>query len=536
MSSGSWQDVVRQKRDTRTRLIEPFLGHSDGATDASILGIDNVAELTRLYEDGKLRARDVLEAYIKRLAIGAGTCQTPADTVSQTNCLTEVFFEETLREADKLDDYFQQHGKLIGPLHGVPITLKDQFDVKGADSTIGYVSRAFQPASEDAAIVRILKDLGAVVLAKTNLPQSIMWCETENPLWGLTVNPRDPSFTPGGSTGGEAALLALQGSMIGWGTDIGGSIRIPSHINGLWGLKPTSSRLPYQGVPVSTEGQEHVPSSVGPLARSLSSLVTIMQTVIQSKPWVLDPKVVPIPWRQDMYEEIQSRPMRIGILVDDGVVKVHPPIERVLKELEAKLKSAGHEVVSWDCSGHRECIEIMDLFYTADGGEDIRREVQAGGEPFIPHVEALVNRGQAISVYEYWQLNKRKLAAQKAYNDKWNSTKSPATGEPLDVILMPTMPHVAVPHRTCRWVGYTKVWNFLDYTALSFPAGQVQAEVDTVLEDQYEPRNDHDAWNWKLYDPKTMDGHPVGLQIVGRRFEEEKVLGAAAVIENYIKA
>jgi len=88
--------------------------------------------------------------------------------------LTEVFFEDALKEAVKLDEYYQAHGKLIGPLHGVPVTLKDQFDIQGADSTIGYVSRAFQPAKENAALVKILKDLGAIILAKTNLPQSIM--------------------------------------------------------------------------------------------------------------------------------------------------------------------------------------------------------------------------------------------------------------------------------------------------------------------------------------------------------------------------
>jgi amidase len=161
--------------------------------------------------------------------------------------------------------------------------------------------------------------------------------------------------------------------------------------------------------------------------------------------------------------------------------------------------------------------------------------VEAGGEPFIPHVEALINRGKAISVYEYWQLNKRKVAAQQAYNKKWNTLKGPKAGHPVDFILMPTMPHVAVPHRSCRWVGYTKVWNVLDYTALSFPAGRVDGHVDVKPEDSYEPRNEMDASNWSLYDPEMMDGHPIGLQLVGRRFEEEKILGAAAVIEKILK-
>ncbi|KIX06264.1 uncharacterized protein Z518_04239 [Rhinocladiella mackenziei CBS 650.93] len=534
MAKRSWEEIVREKCETRQRLVEPYLDKTNGEreTAVAVLNIDNVECLTSLLASGKVKAHDITLSYIRRypnewnypahLSLTNWDRSRAAEAHQMTNCLTEVFFDDAIKEADRLDDYYHRHGKLIGPLHGIPVTLKDQFDVAGADSTMGYVSRAFSPADKDAVLVHILRDLGA-------------WCETENPLWGLTTNPRNPDFTPGGSSGGEGVLLALQASMIGWGTDIGGSIRIPSHMNGLWGLKPTSSRLPYQGVPVSTEGQEHVPSSVGPLTRSLSSLTTVMQQVIEMKAWIFDPKVVPIPWRQDVYEEVHQRPLTIGVLFDDGVVKVHPPIERVLRELESKLKAAGHEIVPWDASGHRECIEIMDLFYTADGGEDIRREVQAGGEPFIPHVEALINRGSPISVYEYWQLNKRKLAAQKAYNEKWNTIKSPMTGRSVDVVLMPTMPHTAVPHRTCRWVGYTKVWNFLDYTALSFPAGQVIASKD-IAPPEYQPRNDYDAWNWKLYDPVTMDDHPVGLQIVGRRFEEEKVLGVASVINQIMRA
>lgn len=98
------------------------------------------------------------------------------------------------------------------------MTLKDQFNVKGYDTTIGYVGRAFKPAADDANLVKILEDAGVVFIAKTNLPQSIMWCETENPLWGLTTRPDNPELTPGGSTGGETVLLALHGSLLGWGT------------------------------------------------------------------------------------------------------------------------------------------------------------------------------------------------------------------------------------------------------------------------------------------------------------------------------
>lgn len=130
-------------------------------------------------------------------------------------------------------------------------------------------------------------------------------------------------------------------------------------------------------------------------------------------------------------------------------------------------------------------------------------------------------------------MNKRKIAAQQAYNKMWNTMKS-SSGRPVDVLLVPTMPHTAAPHRSCRWVGYTKLFNFLDYTALSFPAGKASKALDGQIPSGYRPRNSLDAWNWDQYDIEKMDGHTVGLQIVGRRFEEEKVLGVAHQVQKML--
>ncbi|KAJ5204029.1 uncharacterized protein N7498_004908 [Penicillium cinerascens] len=538
----SWERIVAQKRAARDQLLAPYLVDDEEQRQPRvhrvdersrlkdpemqiITDIDGIEELSRSLRKGEFTAEQVTKAYIKRAVVAH----------QLTNCLSEVVFEDALEQARKLDVHFDAAREPKGPLHGVPITLKDQFNLTGVDTTLGYVGRSFAPADEDAVLVQLLKSMGAIVIAKTNLPQSIMWAETENPLWGLTTNPRNPDFSPGGSTGGEGSLLALHGSLLGFGTDIGGSVRIPQSIMGLYGLKPSSSRYPYQGVPVSTEGQEHVPSSIGPMTRDLASLRYITQLIADSRPWDLDPRCVPLPWNEPAFQDIQSRPMVIGLIIDDGVVKVHPPIARALQELSAALKAQGHDIVTWDTSDHAACMEIMDLFYTVDGGEDIRRDVTVAGEPYIPHVEALVNRGKPISVWEYWQFNKRKLAAQKKYLDKWNAVRS-SSGKPVDVLLSPTLPHTSIPHRMFRWVGYTKIWNFLDYTALTFPVDQVRAGRDTLTGQPYTPRNPLDEWNWNLYDAEKMDGYPVNLQIIGKKLEEEKVLGAATIIEKIWKS
>ncbi|KAB8225849.1 amidase signature domain-containing protein [Aspergillus novoparasiticus] len=523
-SNRSWTEVVTAKRAIRdTQIRKHEATNRNGSFD--ILGADiaEVKTLTNLLGSGQVSAEDMIRAYIGR------ACEAQR----KTNCLTEICFDDAIDQARHLDNFQRTHGRLIGPLHGVPMSVKDQFNIKGLDSTLGYVCNAFTPAKSDAPLVRTLKQLGAIIIAKTNLPQSIMWCETDNPLWGLTTHPTNPKLTPGGASGGEAALLALGGSLIGWGTDIGGSIRIPCHMNGLWGLKPSSGRMSYRGVEVSLDGQQHVPSAVGPMAKSLSSLTVVTKLVIAAEPWTIDPQLPPIPWRDNIFRDLSTRPLVIGTMLDDGAVRVHPPIERVFCELASRLKAAGHAVVEWGSSWNSKCIEVMDEYYTADGGEDIRRAVAAGGEPFVPQIQAFVDRGRPVSVFQYWQLNKRKVTIQQAYHDMWDSIRS-LSGQPVDVLLVPTMPHTAVPHGSCRWTGYTKPFNFLDYTALTFPAGIASKDQDQKRCGDYAPRNAHDAWNWGLHDSSAMDGHSIGLQIVGRRFDEEKVLGAAQQIQQLL--
>lgn len=273
------------------------------------------------------------------------------------------------------------------------------------------------------------------------------------------------------------------------------------------------------------------------MARSLDIVHLAMKSLIDAKPWHLDSRCVPIPWREDLYQDATSRPLVIGVLRDDGVARPHPPVSRVLEEAVEALRSAGHTIVEWNADLHPECIQVLDEFYTADGGEDIRAAIAAAGEPFIPHVESLVNRGKAISVFEYWQLNRRKWALQQAYLEKWDSIRT-SDGRIVDALLTPPMPHTAVPHKGCRWVGYTKIWNVLDYTALVIPGGKARQE-DTKAPWNFEARGEVDKWSLDLWKENREEMArlklPVGLQIVGRKLEEEKVLGIGKVIEDALR-
>ncbi|KIL85984.1 hypothetical protein FAVG1_10953 [Fusarium avenaceum] len=536
----SWETVVTRKRALRDADVEQAAVSLEKFTyeaqdlETLVPKHAGIASLTTKLSTGELSAEALVSATISRAI----------ESHRETNCLSEPLFQPAVERARYLDTFFHTHKRLIGPLHGIPISIKDQFHVKGIDTTLGYVGRSFKPAADTAVMVTILEKLGAVIVAKTAIPQSIMYGETESPLWGLTTYPGRPELSPGGSSGGEAALMLMSGSLGGWATDIGGSIRVPSHLCGLFGLKPTSGRFSYAGAANSHEGQTHVPSSIGPISPLLSNLVTMTKECLLAEPWTLDPNVVPIPWRQEIYDQIQQRPLTIGVILDDGIVRPHPEVQIAVQRAVALFEDAGHRVIPWSTEEHMCCIEIQDQFYRADGGEDIKREVAVAGEPLIAHVEALVKSSKAISVYEYWQLNRRKTAAQEAYNRKWKTDD----GTCVDIIISPVSPHTAVPHRSSRWTGYSKIWNFMDYTAMSFPfakfgppkSGDSSRIYITATEDErqsyhdHTPRNAIDEWIHGLYNPQAMQGLDIGIQIIGRRFEEEKVLGVAALLERLL--
>jgi Asp-tRNA(Asn)/Glu-tRNA(Gln) amidotransferase A subunit family amidase len=187
---------------------------------------------------GTLKSIDVVTAFCKRAAI-AQQC---------VNCLTETMFPSALARARECDAHFARTGTTLGPLHGLPISLKDSFNVRGVQSTIGYTAFiAHPPAATNGVLVDMLLEAGAVLYVKTNLPQTMMTADSHNNVFGRTLNPWNLSWTAGGSTGGEGALVAMRGSVLGVATDIAGSNRIPAFCCGISSFKPSSGRVPFIG-------------------------------------------------------------------------------------------------------------------------------------------------------------------------------------------------------------------------------------------------------------------------------------------------
>lgn len=204
-------------------------------------------EITERYSAVSL-AKAVQSGAVSAAAVAQAFCKRAAIAQQLTNCLTETFFEDAMKRGQYLDDYLKEHGRPVGPLHGVPVSLKDMINYRGVASTLGLISYLDRPVAEqNAPLTDILLELGAILYCKTNIPQTMMSADSDNNVFGKVLNPHRLSLGAGGSSGGEGALIALRGSILGVGTDIGGSIRIPALCCGTYGFKPSVARIPYGG-------------------------------------------------------------------------------------------------------------------------------------------------------------------------------------------------------------------------------------------------------------------------------------------------
>lgn len=544
MSKPTWQEiaeVAQNHRDDSIRSVDPPIPQ---VADPERLPLDRTdipkylltteeviitqtapEDLVASLASGKYTSTTVAAAFLRR----AGLAQ------ALTNCITELLPQRAIARANFLDEYHSQHGKPIGPLHGLPISVKEHIGMKGLGLNAGFVSWWDHKGEDDALVLKILWNAGCVFYARTTQPQTLMHLETSNNLYGVTVNPFNSQLTSGGSSGGEGALIALRGSCLGLGTDIGGSIRSPAANCGLYGLRPSSYRIPVSGWSATMLSQEQIIAVLGPLSTSLEGVKLFMKTVINGKPWLNEPSLVPIPWRdQESYlEKPSGKKLKIGVIWHDCVVKPHPPIMRALQEVVEKLKAVqGIEVVDWKPYKHDEAWSIISSLYFCDGGQEETAAIEASGEPWRPLSKFILKDNQSVkklTVEEIWHWTMKREGYRTEYAKVWNdtATESGETGElegMVDVILCPVGPGAAPPLDCARYWGYTTQWNLLDYPALVFPVTKVDPTVDVVDQD-YKPINEKDEYNDQLWKsgPEKYKGAPVSLQLVGRRYEDEKV-------------
>ncbi|EXU97172.1 amidase domain protein [Metarhizium robertsii] len=347
-----------------------------------------------------------------------------------------------VEQAENLDRQLKETGEFAGPMHGVPVSLKDQFHVKYAETTIGYVSwvGTFEGAQgtgrefhDQSQLVEELHSLGAV-----------LYCKTVNNLIGRTMNPVNQLLSCGGSSGGEGALLALGASNVGacknasdycW-RGIGGSVRIPAAF--LWNVL-------YQA---------------------------ILRAILLSN--------------------------RRKFFVD-------------------AVKRSGHTVIEWEPPSHEEALALHDIILDIDGGDDVWRQLNILHEPVIPQVSERFGNGpkDPVPTLELLDIVLKHKAYVARYLEYWASTvKHTGTGRAVDAVILPVAPHAAV----------------IPGDAV-LPVTKADKNVD-VAHGDFKPLTPKDEVNWRAY---TYDGAPVCVQLMGRKFEEERILGIAMRVEELFR-
>ncbi|KAH8598268.1 amidase [Bisporella sp. PMI_857] len=396
--------------------------------------------------DGTYSSKEAATAFRKRAAIGQQLCKN----------LMEIMFLDAIAAAGKLDEEFAQTGKPVGPLHGLPMTVK------------------------------ILKKAGAAFIAKTNNPQTMLAAETDNNVFGQT-NPVVSHLTCGGSSGGEGSAQVFRSSALGIGTDVGGSIRIPAAANGTYGFKPSFGILPMIGyAPANYTGmQTGVPAVCGPLARPVRDIILLMCVVREAKPWLVDPAIIPNVWEA---ATLNRKPV-VGIMYKSGLTP-HPPVLRALSEAREKLEAVGFEVKDFVPPGFAELRLITRQLFTLDGLLYRKKEIEKSGEPVVPSVKE-INFWDipAKTLVQMWEWNTKKLEIVKQMLDKRQEAK-------IDVLLCPGGPHMP--------------WNANDYPAAIIPFTFVDPTKD-FKDDNFVPLSEDDRELRALFDLELLVGAPVAL-------------------------
>ncbi|KAL9102340.1 MAG: hypothetical protein Q9163_002490 [Psora crenata] len=543
----------KQLQRTSRILSLPFPYHSAiSPADRSLLS-KPISELVQDVHAHRLAPIDILRCYGK-IALRAH---------EKTNCLTEIMMPEA-------EGWLEADGRsgrggvnLKGPLAGIPVSLKDTFAVGGFDVTIGYSHYAGKPCAEDGNVVKILKAAGAVPYVKTNLPTTLLSFESSNDVWGRCLNPHNTKYSPGGSTGGESALLAYGGGRIGIGSDVAGSVRVPAHFAGIYSLRCSTGRWPKMGTNTSMPGQEGVPSVCSPMARTLEDLVYFSRSFIGMRCWRWDHTVHPIAWRDDVVWETQKKErFKVGVLRTDGVVDPSPACARALEKTVSALRFQGHECIDISPPSPYLALQIASNLLTSDGCRTFLSYFRTGEtndpgarqmslymkipRPFkylyylwVKYVRrdevwaGLLAEWQEKSSYEQWKWVKTREAYKALWHEWWH-------GQELDFLVTPVNATPAVPHMGMKEAvsscGYTFLFNLLDYTCGIIPVTKVDSITDQLPETfQFRRLNGVAKGAYTHYDADAMHGLPVAVQIVGQRLEEEKVLTIMERVEDALK-
>jgi fatty acid amide hydrolase len=496
-------------------------------------------ELARLLGRREVSSVEIVRAHLDRIDRLDG----------RVHAFTDVFREQALVDA-AASDARRAGGQARGPLDGVPVSIKECFDVKGRATTLGLPSWRGRIADSDSAMVTALRDAGAVLLGRTNLSQTMLYVEARNPLFGQTANPSSLAHSPGGSSGGEGAAVAAGMSPLGVGTDIGGSIRTPAHFCGVAGLKPTLDRLPMKGYRTVLAGQETVRGMGGPMARTAGDLSLFFSALDPKRLAALDPRVPPAPW--DKPESVRVDRLRVGLYVDDGVLAPSRSIVRAIERAAQALRKRGATVESFEPPDVRGMLAAYLGALSADGGAGLVSALRGGAvDPVLEPLRRMagvpdrVRRALAVVARLALQRNIALMLeslGRKTVSDLWRLTDELRSYRTrlldamdragVDLLLCPPFATPALPHGASKNFTLASSYSIL-FNATQMPAGVVP--VTRVGEQETERARDADVLERRAASVDARSaGLPVGVQIAGRPWRDHEVLAAMMAVESEV--
>ncbi|KJH49220.1 Amidase [Dictyocaulus viviparus] len=471
------RSLITERQEERERSIL-FANHSANKIESvkrEKIASWNFQELKENLQKGTVSCLDVLRTYQWK-ALRAH---------EKTNCIT-LFIKEAESWAIDWDIKASSPDFVKPPFFGVPISLKESIPLEGYDTTRGFAQDIGKPVKSDALLIQHIKMLGFIPYVQTNVPQSLLSYSCGNPVYGTTSSPIDQSRTSGGSTGGEAALIAAGGSVIGIGGDVGGSIRIPCHFTGIVGIKPSHFRFSHCGISGSIPGRPLVNANDGPMSMDVQTSVDFLKEV-WSDNWISknDPYVPPVPWNDELFRS--DRKYRIGYYVDDGWFTPVPAIQRAVLEAKEHLESYGHTVVSF----HPPHIPQMMKHYVrtlcVDGGAFIFNKLvndiidrSLYGQMLIFRAPIWLQRLLAYPInfleprianmMRSLTLSTRELRESYAEIENYRSEfVKLMMDDNIDALLCPpqvlTSPAHDIPAKLFSAISYTAIFNLLDFAA-----------------------------------------------------------------------
>jgi fatty acid amide hydrolase len=494
-------------------------------------------EIARRIAAREVSAAEVSEHFIARLNAVNG----------KLNAVTVDLYDSARKTAANVDAALAR-GEKLGPLAGLPVTIKECFDLAGTASTFGLSSRRDLIESKDDSYVAALRAAGAIPIAKTNVPQLLIYLESDNPLYGRTNNPWDLERSCGGSSGGEAAVIAAGASPLGLGSDIGGSLRVPAAFCGIPSIRPTEGRTPdryARGWPV---GQRGIVSQAGPMARHVQDLTVALRILERGRDAAMDP-------RPELGDPgaVAVEGLRFATFTDDGDFPVAPAVRRAVGEAAQILTAAGAKLVAWQ---RPSSSRVSDLFFaclSADRAHAYRRLLR--GNRVDPHIRMLIvsakmppwlRRVTALALEALGQprsaATTRRLASGSA-DEYWQTVEAimdfrhdllrsfaDADGGPIDLILCPAYPVPAVRHGATALMPMPGI--FAPLAPISgFPAGVVPVTRVRPGEESDRPASRDQADRAARETERGSAGLPIAVQVIARPWRDHVALAAMAQIE-----